>query len=77
KQTGKLALDDQCVESPEARAVLFYLAAVAAALTHHGLLISSRDPETLALILTDLAGLSPPPVRDVIQRAIPMLQRRP
>ena len=56
-------------------AALAYFLALAAALAHHGALITGEDREDLARVFTDLAALSPAPWPDLFVRALEALAR--
>ena len=70
KRFGKQGIKEAMSESSEAQAVLCYLTAVAAALVHHGKLISSRKPSILAELFIDLAEALEPPLARIFNRAI-------
>ncbi len=70
KHAGKSGIKSAANDTHEARAVLCYLAAVAAALVHHGELLSSRKPSTLAELFIDLGEALDRPMAEIFEKAI-------
>lgn len=69
KQAGKRGMDRAQNGDAERSAVLYYLSAVAAALSHHGQLISTREPAVLAELFMDIAANFDEPTRGIFRHA--------
>lgn len=75
KGGGKAGMANAEDGDSEPRAVLYYLAAVCAALVHHDRMISTRRPSVLAELVMDIADAVPEPIRSVLARAVDLLIR--
>ncbi len=70
KQKSKLIHQQATDEETRLPARLTYFLVQAAALAHHGVLISSLDRKRVISILTDLAEVVPPQWRALLDRAV-------